>query len=151
MIRFSKLADYAVVILASLYQRQTGLMSASEISSLSGLPEPTVAKVLKLLSKAALVVSIRGAQGGYKITRSADEISVAQVVVAVDGPVSLTACVEGGSYGCEYSCGCPVKGRWDTVNTAVKSALESIALSDMIAPSYQTFGTKEDYKKERVS
>ena len=144
MIRFSKLADYAVVILTTLYKQSGSVMSASEISNDTRLPEPTVAKVLKLLAKSDIVVSSRGAQGGYKIARAAEGVRIADIVIAVDGPVSLTACVESGPNDCEYSCACPIKGRWELVNTAVKSALESITLADMITPNIIM-------KKERVS
>lgn len=135
MIRFSKLADYAVVILASLLEKEGELASASEISSVTKLPEPTVAKVLKLLSKANLVQSIRGAQGGYKMARSANDMHIADIVTAIDGPVALAACVEGSNdEPCSYAGGCPVKGRWDMVNVAVRGALEDITLADMIVP-----------------
>lgn len=131
MIRFSKLADYAVVILSAL-QSEGELTSASGISEMTGLPEPTVAKVLKLLAKADLVKSIRGAQGGYTIGKSANEMHIAEIVMAVDGPVALAACVEGSEEACSFAGGCMVKGRWDQVNVAVKSALENITLADMM-------------------
>ena len=136
MLRFSKLADYAVVILSAL-QDEGELMSASGLAEKTGLPEPTVAKVLKLLAKQSLVNSLRGAQGGYSIGRGAAEMHVAEIVTAVDGPVALTACVEGSEESCSFSAGCTVKGRWDQVNVAVKRALEQITLADMIAPETQ--------------
>lgn len=133
MIRFSKLADYAVVILGAM-QRENTRMSASGLSECTGLPEPTVAKVLKLLAKQDLVNSTRGAQGGYMLGRDAAQMHVAEIVMAVDGPVALAACVEGSDETCSFAGGCMIKGRWDQVNIAVKDALEGISLADMITP-----------------
>jgi len=133
MIKFSRLADYAVVILATLAQRDEGLMTASCISNNTSLPEPTVSKVLKKLAGGGLLISVRGASGGYKLAAAPENLSVAKIVVAVDGPVSLTACVEGSEVECDYECFCPVKGRWDGVNAAIRKSLEGISLSDMIA------------------
>lgn len=133
MIRFSKLADYAVVILSTMQDGKTR-MSASGLSEKTGLPEPTVAKVLKILGKHDIVDSTRGAQGGYIISRRADQIHIAEIVTAIDGPVALAACVEGSEESCSFAGGCMVKGRWDQVNVAVKAALEKITLADMMMP-----------------
>lgn len=131
MIKISRLADYAVVILTTMGKNPDEQVTASAVSERTGLPEPTVAKVLKLLCKADLVVSTRGAAGGYKPARGGDEISIVEIVTAVDGPVSLTACVEGSEGGCSYHTCCPVKGRWDFVNDAIHKALEGLTLAAM--------------------
>ncbi len=107
-------------------------MSASGVAERTGLPEPTVAKVLKLLAKREVVSSVRGAGGGYILSGKPEEVSVADIVMAVDGPVSLAACVENSDDICGYACDCPVKGRWDSVNAAIRGALEDIKLSDML-------------------
>ncbi len=134
MIKFSKLADYAVVVLATLARSGESLMTASQLSQRTGLPEPTVSKVLKKLASADVLISVRGVSGGYKLTANPEKLSVAKIVVAVDGPVSLTACVEGSEAECGYECFCPVKGRWDGVNSVIRKALDGIYLSDMILP-----------------
>jgi Rrf2 family protein len=95
------------------------------------VPEPTVAKVLKALAGANLVASQRGAHGGYRLARPLDTISVADVISAVDGPIALTACVDGGAGGCDVQSMCAVKGRWDLVNAAIRGALTAITLADM--------------------
>jgi FeS assembly SUF system regulator len=133
MIKVSRLADYAVVVLATLSAPQEEWMTASAVSVKTRLPEPTVAKVLKLLAKAELATSLRGAAGGYKAAHTAKDISIADIVKAVDGPISLTACVEGSNEPCGYACSCPVKGRWDKVNLAIRTALEEVSLADMIS------------------
>jgi FeS assembly SUF system regulator len=135
MIKVSRLADYAVVILATLSASQEEWVTASAVSGKTRLPEPTVAKVLKLLAKADLASSLRGASGGYKAARNSKDINIADIVKAVDGPISLTACVEGSAEPCGYACSCPVKGRWDKVNMAIRTALEEVSLADMLAPA----------------
>ncbi len=132
MIRVSKLADYAVVVLATLAQNDTALMNASGISSKSGLPEPTVAKVLKLLARAEIVQSVRGVNGGYKPVHSPEQLSVARIVTAVDGPISLTSCVDGSPDTCGFESKCAVKGRWNSVNFAIRTAMEGVSLVDMM-------------------
>ena len=132
MLRLSKLADYAVVVLirlASADQCQT----SPNVAAMTGLPEPTVAKVLKGLASGGLVVSQRGARGGYRLARPLSAIAVAEVVAAIDGPVAITACTEGGAGNCEVEALCPVRGRWDPVNDAVLQALSRITLADMSA------------------
>jgi FeS assembly SUF system regulator len=125
------MADYAVVVLAAL-ARSDAQMTASGISTKTGLPEPTVAKVLKLLSREEFLESIRGVNGGYKLSKTPREISVAKIITAVDGPISLTACVDGSDQTCGYENSCAVKGRWNNVNYAVRDALESVTLADMM-------------------
>jgi FeS assembly SUF system regulator len=133
MLRLSKLTDYAVVVLVRL--AQTGAVTTSpSLSQQTGIPEPTVAKVLKALAAADLVVSQRGARGGYRLTAGLDHIPVARVIAAVDGPISLAACVDGASGSCEAERLCPVRGRWDPVNAAIRDALTQITLADMHPP-----------------
>ena len=134
MLRLSKLTDYAVVVLVRLAQRgeETDAVQTSPgIAGAIGIPEPTVAKVLKALAGAGLVASQRGARGGYRLMRPLAGIPVADVIAAIDGPIALTACVDGAQASCETSRLCPVAGRWDPVNDAIQSALGAITLADM--------------------
>src|SRR5689334_2036989 len=94
MLRLSKLTDYAVVVLVRL-SRETGVQTSPGIAATTGIPEPTVAKVLKILAAGGLVASQRGARGGYRLLRPLGAIPVSDVIAAVDGPIALTACVEG--------------------------------------------------------
>lgn len=130
MLRLSKLADYAVVVLVRLSQVE-GCETSPCIAGLTGLPEPTVAKVLKALTVAGLVRSQRGARGGYRLARPPSGIAVADVVSAIDGSIALAACVDGGD--CLSEPLCPVRGRWDPVNQAVVRALTQMTLADMTA------------------
>ena len=130
MLRLSKLTDYAVVVLIRLSRGEV-VQTSPGIAAVIGVPEPTVAKVLKALTYAGLVTSQRGARGGYRLAQPLSAIPVSDVVTAIDGPIALTACVEGSGTGCEAEHLCPVRGRWDPVNDAVRQALGRITLADM--------------------
>jgi len=130
MLRLSKLTDYAVVVLVRLADAP-GVQTSPGIAAATGIPEPTVAKVLKTLATGGLVTSQRGARGGYRLQRTLDTIAVAEVIAAVDGPIALAACVEGSTSECESQSLCPIRGRWDPVNDAIQQALNDISLADM--------------------
>jgi FeS assembly SUF system regulator len=133
MLRLSKLTDYAVVVLMRLAgDASAGMVQTSPgISAATGVPEPTVAKVLKSLSSAGLVHSQRGARGGYRLAKPVADITIADVIAAIDGPIALTACVESAVSPCEVRGLCAVRGRWDLVNEAIEQALSAITLADM--------------------
>ena len=130
MLRLSKLTDYAVVVLVRL-GASDGVQTSPGIAAATGVPEPTVAKVLKALAGSGLVASQRGARGGYRLIRPLAAIPIADVIAAIDGPIALTACVDGGTGACEVERICPVRGRWDPVNEAIQQALAAITLADM--------------------
>ncbi len=130
MLRLSKLTDYAVVVLVRLASTD-GVQTSPGIATATGIPEPTVAKVLKILATGDLVLSQRGAKGGYRLKRALSVIPIADVIAAVDGPIALTACVEGSVSECESQSLCPMRGRWDPVNDAIHKALSGITLADM--------------------
>jgi FeS assembly SUF system regulator len=128
MFRLSKLTDYAVIVLVRLSRGET-VQTSPGIAFATGVPEPTVAKVLKALAGQGLVTSQRGARGGYLLARPLVAIPVGDVIEAIDGPIALTACVDGG--GCDSHSLCPMHGRWDPVNEAIRAALDGITLADM--------------------
>ena len=132
MLRLSKLADYAVVVLARLSSVQS-VQTSPGIAAATGLPEPTVAKVLKGLASGGLVASQRGARGGYRLARALNTIQVADVVAAIDGPVHVTACVEGSPTSCHAKDSCSCSGGWDRVNEVVMQALGTISIADIVA------------------
>ncbi len=140
MLRLSKLTDYAVVVLIRLAESERhggddAVQTAPGIAVATGVPEPTVAKVLKALTCGGLVQSQRGARGGYRLARPLGGISICDVIAAVDGPIALTACVDGGAGDCDVQSMCAVKGRWDVVNDAIRGALTHITLAEMQAAS----------------
>jgi FeS assembly SUF system regulator len=130
LLRLSKLTDYAVVVLVRL-SGSDGVQTSPGIAAATGIPEPTVAKVLKALAAGGLVASQRGARGGYRLMRPLSAIPVSDVIAAIDGPIALAACVDGGNGQCEVEHICSVRGRWDPVNDAIQQALSAITLADM--------------------
>jgi FeS assembly SUF system regulator len=146
MLRLSKLADYAVVVLIRLAEGERCCPDASRfgmdpvqtspgIALATGVPEPTVAKVLKALAGAGLVASQRGARGGYRLCKPLHAIAISDVITAIDGPIALTACVDGHHGTCDVLSMCAVRGRWDLVNATIRQALSHITLADMRAAS----------------
>jgi FeS assembly SUF system regulator len=132
MLRLSKLTDYAVVVLMRLGEAEPeAVQTAPGIARATGVPEPTVAKVLKALAQSGLVAATRGARGGYRLTRPFAAIPIAEIIAAIDGPIALTACVDGATASCEVACLCAVRGRWNLVNDAIRDALGAITLADM--------------------
>ena len=135
MLRLSKLTDYAVVVMVRLADLSPGsnpdVQTSPGIAAAIGVPEPTVAKVLKTLAATGLVTSQRGARGGYRLARPLADIPVSEVIAAVDGPIALVACVDGSLTECESQGLCPVRGRWNPVNDAIERALSGITLADM--------------------
>lgn len=135
MFKISKMTDYGVVVMAQLAQARDNVVTAPDLASAAGLPAPTVAKILKRMTRGGLVTSQRGIHGGYALSRSADEISVADIIRALEGPVEVTACVDGATgEACTVESLCPIRGCWDRVNAAVNRTLESMSLAEVSAP-----------------
>jgi FeS assembly SUF system regulator len=124
------LTDYGTLVLAHLSSHQNVATSASEVASATGIALPTVSKLLKSLAKADLVVSTRGAQGGYRLARRATEISAADIIDALEGPVHITECSAGDS-NCDLEAVCNVGGAWQRINVAIRDALSDINLRDL--------------------
>ena len=134
MLRISKLTDYAIVILGQMAAREGDTHTAAGLAESTGVAMPTVSKVLKTLAKGKIVTSTRGAKGGYSLSRRPEQTTVASVINALEGPIALTEC-EGERGGCEQSASCHARGSWDVINRAVRTALDSVTLADMITPA----------------
>lgn len=131
MIKLGKLTDYAVAVMVQLSREGNGAArSAHQLAERTSIPEPTVAKVLKKLARKKLVESVRGAAGGYRLAGAADQISICDVIEALDGPIAIVSCV-GESESCRAQPKCPAKGKWTPVNHAIRAALQAVRLSDM--------------------
>ncbi|SMQ68940.1 transcriptional regulator, BadM/Rrf2 family [Altererythrobacter xiamenensis] len=130
--RLSNLADYAVVTMSAAARHCGGARtSAAELAAETGLPAPTVQKLVSKLSKAGLLRSVRGAGGGLQLARPAAAITVADIVEAVEGPIALTQCVEAAE--CDYERSCTVKPHWPIINQALRGALAEIPLTQLAA------------------
>lgn len=134
MLRISKLTDYATALLVQLARRGDVHVSAQQLAVELGLPPPTVARLLKRLAQAGLVVSQRGKGGGYGLARPAREIDLARVIAAIDGPVALTECALGDGH-CGLERDCATKANWRLISQAVRVALEAVSLADLAAPA----------------
>lgn len=131
MFKVNKLTDYATVVLVDM--AESGLVRPTQvISDSTGIPLPTVAKLMKNLVRGGLVVSHRGVRGGYSLSRPATDITIADVIEAVEGPIALTACVDTSVEHCCYENLCPAQGKWNRVNSAVTGALRNVTLSEMV-------------------
>ena len=132
MIRLSRMADYSVVLMTYLASHAERPQSALDLTCASGLPGPTVGKLLNMLARAGLLTSFRGVGGGYALTRTPGDISVAEVIHAVDGPIALTECIHDTSGECDLEASCPARGSWQVINDVVRRALSSVSLADVI-------------------
>ncbi|MBU0723628.1 MAG: SUF system Fe-S cluster assembly regulator [Alphaproteobacteria bacterium] len=132
MIRLNRLTDYAIVVLGQLAQGDSESRTAAQLAQDSGVPLPTVSKVLKMLAHGKIITSQRGVSGGYTLARPAVLITVADIIAAMEGPIALTACVDGASGGCEVETLCPMRGNWDKVNRAIRDALTAVTLQEML-------------------
>ena len=131
MIRLTKQTDYGIVLLshmAGLPQRQ---FNATELAAESRLPQPTVSKVLKILGRAGLLDSHRGVKGGYTLARAPEEITVTEVITALEGPIGITECIDDTPGECSHEASCPVRGNWHRINEAIRQALDGINLAEM--------------------
>jgi FeS assembly SUF system regulator len=133
MLRISKIADYGIVLTTRMARVAGGHPRAvRDLAAETGIPQPTASKVLKGLARQGLVESHRGAHGGYRLARTAEQISVADVISALEGPIAVTECtssVESGQ--CDHEGVCEVQVSWQQINAAVRGALASVTLADM--------------------
>lgn len=134
MLRITKLTDYALVVLSAMVH-PTDACAARDVAERTGIPQPTVSKVLKQLARAALVVSARGKHGGYRLAREPSSISVAEIIDAVEGPIAVTECSTDATNNCELEGQCPMEANWVRINVAIRHALQEITLADMSRPT----------------
>lgn len=131
MLRISKLADYATLIMVQLAKDVDKLSSASTLAKALRLSIPVVSKILKILCQAGLVSSMRGAEGGYRLARPAMEISLAEVVSALEGDLAFTECCSKRST-CTLESSCGAKNHWKVINEAIYSTLSKVTLKDVV-------------------
>lgn len=133
--RLSNMADYAIVTMCAA-ARHCGAarVSATELADETGLPPPTVQKVVSLLSRAGLLRATRGVGGGLQLARPAAAITLADIVEAVEGPIVLTPCVERGRHDCALESSCSVRPHWGAVNEALRGALADVPLTRLAQP-----------------
>ena len=139
MLRITKLTDYGIVLLVQLAngekQRSQNARSMAEATS---LPLPVVSKILKSLAQGGLLTSQRGAKGGYALARRPEEINVAEIIDALEGPIALMECSAGPGH-CEQETSCPVRDPWQRINQAILETLKHVTLRELVGEPQKEF------------
>lgn len=136
MLRITKQADYGIVLMTHFGSASDGdFLSAKGLAFKTGLPLPMVSKILKLLTKSGLLVSTRGATGGYALARASEDIRLLEMITALEGPVAMTECSEEESHSCPIESSCRTRVNWKLINQVVHNALDGITLAQMISPA----------------
>ena len=130
MLRISRLTDYATVLLAALAREPGRVQTATALAERTHIAAPTVSKLLKQLQRAGLVASTRGLHGGYQLSRPAAQISAAQILDALEGPMALTDCAAGHG-NCEIEDSCRVSRVWQRLNLPMRRALYDVTLAQL--------------------
>lgn len=133
MLRLSKLTDYGTVVMTVLAQHPEQRRNAAELAEDTHLSAPTVSKILKTLAHERLLTSSRGAHGGYRLARAPEDISMADIIAALEGPIALTECAELEGR-CTIEPLCSVRTNWQRINAVIRDALSDISLADMVSP-----------------
>lgn len=137
MLRLSKLTDYGTGIMTYMARQQERVFAAPELAAGIGVGTPTASKILKLLARGGLLRSVRGAKGGYVLSRPAGEITIAQVIDAMEGPIAVTECsLIAGT--CAQEPVCSVRDNWQRINVIIRQALDEVTLVDMVRPAFQS-------------
>lgn len=132
MLKLGRMTDYAVMVMGHMARRRGELQTTADVVLCTGLPVPTVSKLLHRLAELGLLVAIRGRNGGYRMDRETADISVAEIIAGFEGPVALTDCLPEGGGLCDFEDRCQVGGRWTTVARAVQQVLDDLTLADML-------------------
>jgi FeS assembly SUF system regulator len=135
MIRITKQADYGILLLSHFARMREGRTStARDLALDTGLGPAMVTKILKMLVHRGLLVSHRGAKGGYALARAPSEVTIGEIIAALEGPVAITSCTTPPVGGCSILARCTVKGSWRRINDALREALDRVTLADMTCP-----------------
>jgi len=134
--RLTHLADYAVVMMTAAARREPcARLTATELSDDTGVPLPTAQKLMQKLAAAGLLVGQRGQGGGYALARPVNEISLADIVEAVEGPIVLTMCADGINHECVLDAHCKVKPHMSIVGDAIRTSLSAVSLAQLSSPA----------------
>ena len=140
MIKVSRMADYAILLVCKMSGDEKKVYSAHDLSIQTKLKITTISKILTKLTKANITSSIRGVTGGYKLVMQAEDISVGNIIDIIDGKVALTVCVEEGeNHNCDLVSLCPSQSNWQIINNTVREALNSVNIAEMANPFVSNF------------
>lgn len=133
MIRITKEADYGIVLLSLFAKsKENSLLTARDLSDSSSLPLPMVSKILKILGKSRILVSHRGVKGGYSLRKKPEDITLSEIIRALEGPIALTTCCMENSDSCDRESICDSRENWGLINQAVINALDEVTLQQMV-------------------
>ena len=152
MIKVSRMADYAILLVCKMSGDEKKVYSAHDLSIQTKLKITTISKILTKLTKANITSSIRGVTGGYKLVMQAEDISVGNIIDIIDGKVALTVCVEEGeNHNCDLVSLCPSQSNWQIINNTVREALNSVNIAEMANPFVSNFQYKKGVKNYQVN
>ena len=152
MLKVSRMADYAILLVCKMSNDENKVYSSQELSIVTSLKITTISKILTKLTKANVTDSIRGVSGGYKLTMQAEDISVGNIIDIIDGKVALTICVEEGeNHNCDLVSLCPSQSNWQIINNTVREALNSVSIAEMANPFVSNFQYKKGMKNYQVN
>jgi len=135
MMRLSRLTEYGIMLMRHFAAAPECTYTAAKVRAGTHLPQATVSKILRRLARGGLLLSQRGAKGGYTLARAPEEISVAGIIQALEGPFALTACTPDVAGDCRHEPLCAVRGPLQEINFAIRNALASVSVSDLAAAS----------------
>lgn len=130
MLKLSKLADYATVLMTAVAREPEQTHTGQSLAARTRIPAPTAAKLLKTLARGGLLESLRGSRGGYRLARRAETLTVADIIRALEGPIAVTACSSHGG-GCTIESDCATRSNWRLINRAIVEALDAVTLAQM--------------------
>lgn len=133
MLKIGKMTDYAILLLAAMAKAPDAVISAASLADQVRLSAPTVSKILKILGDANLVTSLRGADGGYLLNKSAADISVSDVIAAMEGDLAITECCDSINH-CTIGTLCAMQDNWIKINGLIKELLSKLSIIDMTGP-----------------
>ncbi len=152
MIKVSRMADYAILLVCKMSSVEDKVYSAHELSTITALKITTISKILTKLTKAKVTNSIRGVAGGYKLMMKAEDISICDIIDIIDGQVALTVCVdEDKNHSCDLESMCPSQGNWQVINNTVRNALNSVSIAEMANPFVANLQYKRNIKPYSIS
>ena len=152
MIKVSRMADYAILLVCKMSSVENKVYSAHELSTITALKITTISKILTKLTKAKVTNSIRGVAGGYKLMMKAEDISICDIIDIIDGQVALTVCVdEDKNHSCDLESMCPSQGNWQVINNTVRNALNSVSIAEMANPFVANLQYKRNIKPYSIS
>jgi len=144
MFRLSKVTDYGIVLLAQLAQSEDrSAQNAQKLALEVDLPVPMVSKILKSLARHEILESQRGSKGGYRLARPPAQVTVAEMIAALEGPLGLTECTLASDL-CAHEGSCAVQSPWQVINRVIREALETVTLADLIDPDFTKEASMQD-------